>query len=66
MKRRRELEITGQIDWVGDRQPPASAVHLDNNLIGVEVEVRWRYRHKESGEPLYIWVAGEVVQVRCI
>lgn len=63
-RRRRELELAGEIDWVCDRQPKSSEVPLDNTLVGVEVEVRWRYRHKESGDPVYIWSPGEVVQVR--
>lgn len=62
-KRRRELELAGEIDWVGDRQPKSSEVPLDNSIVGVELEIRWRYRHKETGEPIYIWTSGEVVQV---
>jgi len=26
------------------------------------LEVRWRYRHKDTGKPVYIWCEGEVVQ----
>lgn len=26
--------------------------------------MRWRYRHKTTGEPVYIWCQGEVIQVR--
>lgn len=63
-RRRMELELAGEIDWVCDRQPRSSDVPLDNSLVGVELEVRWRYRHKETGEPIYIWSHGEVVQVR--
>lgn len=61
-RRRRELELAGEIDWVCDRQPPSSEVPLDNSLVGVEIEVRWRYRNKDTGEPMYIWAHGKVVQ----
>lgn len=27
------------------------------------LEVRWRYRIQDTGEPTYIWAEGEVVQV---
>mmetsp|Transcript_84439 Transcript_84439/g.168622 ORF Transcript_84439/g.168622 Transcript_84439/m.168622 type:complete len:91 (-) Transcript_84439:169-441(-) len=27
------------------------------------LEVRWRYRHKVTGKPIYIWCTGEVLQV---
>ena len=27
------------------------------------LEVRWRYHHKETGKPVYIWCTGEVLQV---
>jgi hypothetical protein len=63
-KRRQELEAAGEIDWVGDRQPHKDEVPLDNSLVGVKLEVRWRYRHKVTGKPIYIWVSGEVVQDR--
>lgn len=62
-KRRKELELAHEIDWVEDRQPASSEVPLDNSLLGVELEIRWRYRNKDTGEPVYIWCAGEVVQV---
>lgn len=62
MKRRKELELAHEIDLVEDRQPPSSQVPLDNSLLGVELEVRWRYRNEDTGEPVYIWVSGEVVQ----
>lgn len=68
IKRRSELERQGEIDWVGDRQPDAKEVPLNNSLVGVGLEVRWRYRHKDTGAPIYIWAPGEVVQVqsRCM
>lgn len=64
-RRRVELEEAGEIDWVQDRQPytAGQGPPLDKNLIGKMLEVRWRYRHKDTGEPIYIWAEGEVVQV---
>lgn len=64
VSRRRDLELRGEIDWLGDRQPDVKDVPLDNSLVGVGIEVRWRYYHSETGEPVYIWAPGEVVQVR--
>lgn len=64
-KRRTELEERGEIDWVCDRQPyPTGQGPVpDKALVGKTLEVRWRYRHKITGEPVYIWCEGEVVQV---
>lgn len=62
--RRAELEARGEIDWVCDRQPyPTGQGPVpDRALVGKTLEVRWRYRHKETGEPVYIWCEGEVMQ----
>lgn len=64
-KRRAELEAAGEIDWVSDRQPypTGQGPTPGKDLIGKKLEVRWRYRHVETGEPVYIWCEGEVVQV---
>ncbi|KAL1525764.1 hypothetical protein AB1Y20_020607 [Prymnesium parvum] len=63
-RRRDELEAQGEIDWVADRQPYATGQGPipDKALNGKMLEVRWRYRHKTTGEPVYIWCEGEVVQ----
>ncbi|KAL1496522.1 hypothetical protein AB1Y20_016476 [Prymnesium parvum] len=63
-RRRVELEATGEIDWVGDRQPYAAGQGptFDNSLVGKMLEVRWRYRCKETGQPIYIWCEGKVLQ----
>lgn len=34
----------------------------NQSLVGKLLEVRWRYRHKETGLPVYIWCEGEVIQ----
>lgn len=64
-KRRSDLEAQGEIDWVCDRQPyPTGQGPIpDVALVGKKLEVRWRYRHKITGEPVYMWCEGEVVQV---
>lgn len=66
--KRAELEAAGEIDWVCDRQPHAvgQGPTPGRHLIGKTLEVRWRYHHKETGKPVYIWCEGEVVQVCCI
>jgi len=63
-KRRTELEMQGEIDWVADRQPYATGQGPTPSkaLVGKMLEIRWRYRHKTTGEPVYIWCEGEVVQ----
>lgn len=65
LRKRVELEATGEIDMVSDRQPydAGKGPTPDCSLVGRKLEIRWRYRHKETGEPVYIWCEGEVVQV---
>lgn len=49
-----------------DRRPPhnmSQGPTPDASLVGKMIEVRWRYRHKETGKPIYIWAEGEVIQV---
>ncbi|KAL1525976.1 hypothetical protein AB1Y20_020802 [Prymnesium parvum] len=64
-KRRAELEAAGEIDWVSDRQPyPTGQGPVpDKSLVGKTLEVRWRYRHVETGQPVYIWCEGVVEKV---
>lgn len=64
-KRREELEAAGEIDWVSDRQPfPTGQGPVpDKSIVGKTLEVRWRYRHLETGEPVYIWCEGVVEKV---
>lgn len=64
-KRRKELELAGEIDWVHDRQPypTGQGPALDNDLVGKNLEVRWRYYNSETKQPVYIWCEGTVVQV---
>lgn len=65
-RRRAELEAAGEIDWVCDRQPynTGQGPVPDKELLGKFLEIRWRYTHKVTGQPVYIWCEGEVVQVR--
>jgi len=64
-RRRADLEAAGEIDWVADRQPHPTGQGpvCNSSLVGKMLEVRWRYRHKETGEPVYIWCEGLVMQV---
>lgn len=65
IRRRKELEEAGEIDWVSDRQPypTGKGPTPDAQLLGRTLEVRWRYYHKVTHEPIYIWCEGKVVQV---
>lgn len=64
-KRRTELELAGEIDWLCDRQPfnTGQGPVPDKDLLGKTLEIRWRYRHKDTGEPVFMWCEGEVSQV---
>lgn len=64
-QRRTELELAGEIDWLCDRQPynTGQGPVPDKSLLGKTLEIRWRYRHKDTGEPVFMWCEGEVAQV---
>jgi len=65
-RKRAALEQEGQLDTTGDQQPPRPP-KLDDDLVGTEVEVNWRYWTvcPETGarKSTLIWCTGEVVQV---
>lgn len=63
-RRREELEVAGEIDWVSDRQPnpTGQGPAPDIRLLGKKLEVRWRYTSTTTGLPVYMWCEGEVVQ----
>lgn len=64
-QRRAEIEAAGEIDWLCDRQPfnTGQGPVPDRSLVGKTLEVRWKYRHKDTGEPVYMWCEGQVIQV---
>lgn len=64
-QRRAELEAAGDIDWVSDQQPypTGQGPTPGKDLVGKTIEVRWRYRHVETGQPVYIWCEGVVEKV---
>lgn len=65
---RARLEACGELDTVGDQQPP-NAPLLTEDLIGRKIEIRWRYwRKAKSGErgkkkQVFIWIEGTVAEV---
>eukprot|EP00966_Prymnesium_polylepis_P253639 5862537-Prymnesium_polylepis.1 len=69
---RERLEAIGELDRVGDRQPK-KAPSLGENLVGTELEIRWRYwkvvegEFTASGRPkkkqVFIWCTATVIQV---
>lgn len=64
-QRRKDLEDAREIDWVSDRQPfpTGNGPYPDTNMLDKMLEVRWRYQHTETGEPVYIWCKRLVVKV---
>ena len=62
------LEAAGEIDRVGDAQPDRRNAPTLDSLVGVEIEVRWRYwvedlTRKSKRRAVYIWCAGVVTEV---
>ena len=46
-----------------ERLQPKEAPAFNQALVGKRLEVLWRYRVKDTGEPVYIWSSGRVVRV---
>jgi len=46
-----------------EREQPSVAPPLDASLVGMRLEVCWKYFSTETGEPLLIWSPGEVLRV---
>lgn len=63
-RRRSELEVAGEIDWLCDRQPynTGQGPIPDKALVGKSLEIRWRYTNRDTGEPVFTWCEGEVIQ----
>ena len=59
-KERARREAVGLVDSVQDRQGEKPEV---STLQGKWLEINWKYKHKETHEPILIWCAGQVVKV---
>ena len=46
-----------------EREQPSAAPPLDASLVGMRLEVCWKYFSTETSEPLLIWSPGEVIKV---
>ena len=42
---------------------PAEAPPFDNDLVGKEIEILWKYFDKDTKEPHLIWACGRVARV---
>ena len=42
---------------------PVKNPPFDQSLVGKWLEVRWKYKNKDTGEPEYIWSTGKVTRV---
>jgi hypothetical protein len=45
------------------RLNPDDAPPFDQSLVGKEIEVLWKYFHKDTKEPHLIWAAGKILRV---
>ena len=41
----------------------AGAPKFDQQLVGKQIEVCWRYTNKDTGESMLIWSPGRIVRV---
>ena len=57
--RRVEAGIADDVESMQLLQPPT----FDQSLVGKQLEVRWKYHNKDTGEPVFIWSSGRVTRV---
>ena len=73
-KRRKELEVAGEINAVADKQPEKPPKRDDPAMVGTWLEICWRYWRPPTAEEIAkgekrkkiavkIWCEGEVTQV---
>ena len=59
MQRRVAAGISDTVENLNDKVAPA----FDQKLVGKQLEVCWKYFHKDTKEPMLIWATGRVVRV---
>mmetsp|Transcript_42907 Transcript_42907/g.112764 ORF Transcript_42907/g.112764 Transcript_42907/m.112764 type:complete len:131 (+) Transcript_42907:541-933(+) len=59
MQRRVEAGIADTVEALNGNVAPA----FDQKLVGKQLEVCWKYFHKETKEPVLIWATGRVKRV---
>ena len=59
MQRRVEAGIADTVEALNGNVPPA----FDQQLVGKQLEVCWKYTNKDTKEPMLIWATGRVVRV---
>ena len=63
MQRRVEAGISDTVENLNGVAGMTGAPAFDQALVGKQVEVCWKYFHKETKEPMLIWSPGRVVRV---
>ena len=59
MQRRVAAGISDTVENLNGKIAPA----FDQQLVGKQLEVCWKYFHKDTKEPMLIWATGRVVRV---
>ena len=59
MEKREETGVADRVERLQQKEAPA----FNQALEGKRLEVLWRYRDKDTGEPVYIWCSGRVVRI---
>ena len=59
MQRRIEAGIADTVENLNGHDAPA----FDQQLVGKQLEVCWKYTNKDTGEPMLIWATGRVKRV---
>ena len=59
----RERRIEAGISDPVENMQPVKNPPFDQSLVGKWLEVRWKYKNKDTGEPEYIWSTGKVTRV---
>ena len=59
MQRRVESGVADTVESMQELDPPP----FDQQLVGKQLEVLWKYTNQETGEPVLIWATGRVARV---
>ena len=63
MKRRVEAGISDTVENLNGVAGETGAPTFDQTLVGKQIEVCWKYFHKDTKEPMLIWSTGRVIRV---
>ena len=63
MQRRIAAGIADTVENMNGPSGEAGAPNFDQQLVGKQTEVCWRYTNKDTGEPMLIWAPGRIKRV---